>query len=727
MMVQAHNNNMHPSAQATAFPYPPDLESLMIAEHKNNGRTMMSPPASPEQQNRMTDAAFLKLAKPHTTLHRILSGGSQDNQDAPYFVDKDGVEYEPYSLSWRYLGIYMDCDVDEIGVGDLYNYWDDDDNWQGGNGGGQQEKGDDDTFQWNEDDQVDIDQATDWSRRRRHLMEYDDNNTTARSRTSQQERKLEDYDDCTRKVLWAAYYDPRYKGGSIGEYQYFDFESGTYSKEHCHSRCCRRMDCHEPNTHFKLVGVYKETDGLADFAQQLFKHQGYCLWNEEKYEFMQSYADWWPSYCRQLYYSSYYGGTTLYMDLRPQPEGNITVGIYTDNTCSVPSSYTFGDYIMMYYSYYGNYDAGSQVVETWEYAIQTWNAYMQTYKVCQPCKAYNLYDQDDEEEGGNGSGDNNGRMRFLGEDNGNDDTVEEEQWGYNCYDDAGYTNCHQCNKFASQTDMAVATEQDLERADRQGSILRIKVGRKTYGKGGFRGPPKFNYLALTISGFMIMMVVAGIYTAMHRGFLQNVKGKLCTGRYRVKEWWGGNDDGGSNKVSTTSDKVISGRVKSNDRRKIEYNPPAIKHCDSRSQRDNKAASIEAKSKVTRKIEKLFHLGRHESSKINDISAPRQGSSKVDNIKLPRSLRNVPTIIDAGYEFPKRCRSLDTPNFERKTGDSVEQALGLNLSTSRSQELHSRIQEWKSTIAPVERGKSLSTSKSQELQSRIHEWKNATIT
>jgi hypothetical protein len=39
--------------------------------------------------------------------------GSQDNKQS-YFVDSSGNEYEPYALAWRYLGMYMDCDVDDF-------------------------------------------------------------------------------------------------------------------------------------------------------------------------------------------------------------------------------------------------------------------------------------------------------------------------------------------------------------------------------------------------------------------------------------------------------------------------------------------------------------------------------------------------------------------------------------------------------------------------------------
>lgn len=142
------------------------------------------------------------------------------------------------------------------------------------------------------------------------------------------------------------------------------------------------------------------------------------------------------------------------MDLQPTGEGNLTVGIYTDDTCSTASSYyTFGDYIMMYYSYYGYYDKGQEVVATWEYAIQQWNQKMNIYKICQPCRSYSLnvnLDGDSGSGSGSGSGDNNeeGRMRWLdGEDQ--DGEGQEEQNGYNCYDDAGYTNCNQVRCVAA--------------------------------------------------------------------------------------------------------------------------------------------------------------------------------------------------------------------------------------------------------------------------------------
>lgn len=41
----------------------------------------------------------------------VLSRKLNDDQQSSYLVDDEGNEYEPYSLAWRYLGMYIDCDL----------------------------------------------------------------------------------------------------------------------------------------------------------------------------------------------------------------------------------------------------------------------------------------------------------------------------------------------------------------------------------------------------------------------------------------------------------------------------------------------------------------------------------------------------------------------------------------------------------------------------------------
>jgi hypothetical protein len=196
------------------------------------------------------------------------------------------------------------------------------------------------------------------------------------------------------------------------------------------------MDCHEPNSHFQLLGVYKETDGLTDWAEQLFKHEGYCVWQSDAYEFMQKYRETWPSSCYQLSLSDW-NGNTVYLGPKPLGEGNVTFGIYVDNTCGQESpSFTFSDYVIRhYYYYYYNKAKGEAQAAVWESTFDLWNTYMNTYKTCQPCRAYSLLRSELED-----SNRQRRQERILG---GNDGEGEDEQWGFNCYDAAGYTNCNQ--------------------------------------------------------------------------------------------------------------------------------------------------------------------------------------------------------------------------------------------------------------------------------------------
>lgn len=232
--------------------------------------------------------------------------------------------------------------------------------------------------------------------------------------------------------------DPGYLGGAIGEYQFLDRETELWNKTTCHTQRCARMDCHDPHSHFKLLGVYKETDGLADWAEQLFKHHGYCQWDEDTYDSMQTYRESWPTTCTALYYPDS-DGNKLYSGLRPLAEGNITIGVYLNDQCTTDSGHTWADYIMIYYSsyYYSNSETGRTVAAKWENAIQIWNDAMMVYKSCQPCRTYNLFP--DEEQSSHDS--KEGRDRFLADDNEGEGSAE--PWGYDCNDDAGYLNCNQ--------------------------------------------------------------------------------------------------------------------------------------------------------------------------------------------------------------------------------------------------------------------------------------------
>ncbi len=115
---------------------------------------------------------------------------------------------------------------------------------------------------------------------------------------------------------------------------------------------------------------------------------------------------------------------------------------------------------------------------------------MSSFKVCQPCKAYNLLWNQQQKHGDKHERRRN-NDRLLGNNdnknnkNNNNDGDGTEQARYNCYDAAGYTNVNQCYKFESKTSMAIAEPEDLARASKQGSILRIKAYGNIYGEGGY--------------------------------------------------------------------------------------------------------------------------------------------------------------------------------------------------------------------------------------------------
>jgi len=376
-----------------------------------------------KQQQLSITATEIKRRKKER--ERELSSSSEEYYSA-YFEDYDA-DGDSYNLAWRYLGVYIDNTDDE----------DDDD----GNSG-------------------------------------------------------------TRKVLWAAYYDPNYSGHQIGEYAYYDWATNVWDNSTCVSgSTCARMDCHgdtitETNTlttstststststtttstwtastNWTLVGVYKESLEFDNdsFFEQLFKHQGVCLWtgtgdtSDSNYQFMQTMREndmvTYGSSCYQI-------ESGVYIGAKPVVGGDLTLAVYSDTYCLTElssDSYSVDDYVSSSTgtSWY------SSTGKSWSSAFTTWNYMMEAYKVCQPCRAYSKTYNIQEDD----------RNRDLVE--YNDGEGEEEMNGYNCYDDAHYRNCNQCFKFETHTDMEEASEDDLALATTQGTILRIDVEDVEYG------------------------------------------------------------------------------------------------------------------------------------------------------------------------------------------------------------------------------------------------------
>ena len=221
------------------------------------------------------------------------------------------------------------------------------------------------------------------------------------------------------------------------------------------------MDCHLANTTtWTLMGVYMEAAyfGNDAFFEQLFKHEGVCLWNDDElYEFMsETRESSFPQGCVETGVQNDWGDY-LYIDLKPAPSGNMALGLYLDDACKEEyiGGYTLVDNIAASLGLiYGN-------------DLDSWNKALEVYKVCQPCRAYNLNDN----EGGNAYYyDNEGCYQ------------EDVNGGYfQCEDDAGYTNVNQCMKFRTHAELEAASWEDLVTATNQGGLLQLNISGTIFG------------------------------------------------------------------------------------------------------------------------------------------------------------------------------------------------------------------------------------------------------
>lgn len=323
--------------------------------------------------------------------------------------------------------------------------------------------------------------------------------------------------------MWAAYVDESYSGGGIGEYAIFDTSNGYYDYTACNTHGngdCKLMDCHDTSSeNWKLMGVYKEASyfGNDAFFEQLFKHEGVCVWNDEDlYDFMsETRESSWSSGC--LSTGIAYGDYGLYIDLKPTFNGNMTYSLYTDYVCSI--EYEGYDYNVESVAanmglLYGSY-------------MEAWNDAMEPFKVCQPCRAYNLQSSKNsrysssssyKQSSSSSSSSSYGYWRYTGNRRGlesegeekmstesdkdgeerklynynnyeansgwyadDDDSYDPNNGYFRCDDDADYSNVNQCMKFRTHADLEAATWEDLVAATNQGGILTVNVSGIIFG------------------------------------------------------------------------------------------------------------------------------------------------------------------------------------------------------------------------------------------------------
>lgn len=202
------------------------------------------------------------------------------------------------------------------------------------------------------------------------------------------------------------------------------------------------MDCHLEGTNFSLLGLFKHRS-YDDWMEQLFKHEGFCVWNQGQYNFMSNARKTWPQGCEAYQMDD---GSYIYYDLKPISGGGMRIGLYTETTCmeEYTGSVTAEDLLGNVLVEGGSGDGSQEEANDDDYyttsslaeSYNTWDNIMSTWKICHPCVAYDLNNV-----GYNGGTQGSSYNTYTyGYD---DDGHNYEQSDFDCYDDADYTNVNQ--------------------------------------------------------------------------------------------------------------------------------------------------------------------------------------------------------------------------------------------------------------------------------------------
>jgi hypothetical protein len=263
-------------------------------------------------------------------------------------------------------------------------------------------------------------------------------------------------------LLLQQYVDLEYSGNGAGEYAYYDRHRKEWNREACEESGgngrCVKMDCHEPNTHFKLLGIFKEPD-YSTFLEELFTFQGNCIWTDQEYSSMASAMNIIPDGCTKA-------DNGLYYDMKPEAGGSMTIGLYTDYNCveEYTGSITVGETVA---AMADDDDSTQKMALALDdsSSADSWNDALDAFKICQPCKATNLVSLINHgakvERYQNMDGENN----FQCQANNND----------------GDQEINQCQQFRENTNMYAASYKDVMTAQEQSTVASVKMGQVKFG------------------------------------------------------------------------------------------------------------------------------------------------------------------------------------------------------------------------------------------------------
>lgn len=259
------------------------------------------------------------------------------------------------------------------------------------------------------------------------------------------------------------YVDLEYSGSGASEYIMYDRLHKKWNSDACKqsgSQRCVKMDCHESNSHWSLLGIFKEPD-YNDFMQQLFTFQGDCTWTQKEFATMASAMSFMPDGCTQA-------SNGLYYDIKPATGGSATIAIYDDQYCTVEHS-----------SSKNSVKKTLGVDDT-----VSWNNAFDAFKYCHPCRVSDYS--------------SNSQRRL--------EDANENAYNQNCQADNGL---NQCQQFAKATNMIPANYHDVMIAEEQGTLSYLKIGgvsvgvtQKALGNKWFRNLRSAFFMIACLLGFL---------------------------------------------------------------------------------------------------------------------------------------------------------------------------------------------------------------------------------
>lgn len=208
---------------------------------------------------------------------------------------------------------------------------------------------------------------------------------------------------------------------------------------------------------------------MDGWCEQLFKHEGYCVWGgaskgEDMYEFMEGARKGFPEGCTSSGQTDS-SGNLLYYDLKPEYSGGVSVGMYSDDECTIDTGMSLSKIESMIGNVIANGGSGDhhrrQLGNDYSLyeSVEKFNEGLATWSICRPCIAHDLLNYNGKVYAGmcyddgyyGGDDDKNSYYNYYSNYNYVDDQVAGGEHcpkgaKYECYDKAGYTNVNQVRR-----------------------------------------------------------------------------------------------------------------------------------------------------------------------------------------------------------------------------------------------------------------------------------------